>query len=155
MAQLFALIVGCGFLYFLSLESAQNWPTLAHLRLPIYVASLIGLIPVAAAIMSMFDFLRVVDRGHQFSAHTVQILRRIRLLIAAFAAYLALGLVGFWAASGMMHATLLFAWFVTETSALFLFTVVALFERIVTAAVELRTHHGAAGEAHTDHRRPC
>lgn len=151
---LFALIVGCGLLYLLSLESARNWPSLAHLRLPIYVAVLVGVVPVAAAIVAMFDFLRLVERGRQFSDHTVQILRRIRLFIAVFAAYLVLGLVGFWAAAGMMHATLLFAWFVAEASALFLFAFVALFERLITAAVGLRQNDRDPGQVREGSRQP-
>lgn len=37
-----------------------------------------------------------------------------------------------------MHMTLLFAWIVLGVAALFLFTVVALFERIFHVALELR-----------------
>src|SRR5687767_5554005 len=99
-ALLLVLVLACGLLYIFSLESAQAWPELAHLRLPIYVAVLVGLIPVAWAIRSVFDFLGVVDRGDAFSAHTVRILRRLRLLIGVFAGYLGLGLVGFMAATG-------------------------------------------------------
>jgi hypothetical protein len=137
-ALLLVLVLTCGLLYIFSLESAQAWPEFAHLRLPIYVAVLVGLVPVAWAIRSVFDFLRVVDRGDAFSAPTVRILRRLRLLIGVFAGYLGLGLVGFMTATGRMHPTLFFLWFMVEVAALFLFTMVALLERIFVVALELR-----------------
>jgi hypothetical protein len=137
-ALLLVLVLTCGLLYIFSLESAQAWPELAHLRLPISVAVLVGLIPVAWAIKSVFDFLGLVDRGDAFSAHTVRILRRLRLLIGVFAGYLGLGFVGFMAATGRMHPTLFFLWFMAEVAALFLFTMVALLERIFVVALELR-----------------
>jgi hypothetical protein len=135
---LFVLVLGCAFLYGVSLESAQNWPELAHLRLPVYIAAVVGLVPMVAAIRSLFDFLGAVDDGAAFSARTVEILRRMRLLIGIFAGYLVLGLVGLWAATGLMHPTILFAWLVLEVAALFLFTMVALLERIFVVALELR-----------------
>ena len=73
-------MLGCGLLYVLSLESAQAWPELAHLRLPVYLAVLAGFVPVIMAIASVFDLLEAVDRGAAFSARTVEILRRLRLL---------------------------------------------------------------------------
>lgn len=134
----FALLAGTGLLYLVSLESARNWPELAHLRLPTYLAVIVGLIPVVVAVKRVLDFLTVVDHGEAFSMHTLQILRRLRLLIGVFAGYFTAGLIGFWALSGLMHPSLLFAWFVLEVAALFLFTVVALFERIFRVALELR-----------------
>ena len=135
---LVALLAGAGLLYLVSLESVSNWPELAHLRLPTYLAVIVGLLPVVAAVKIVFDFLAVVDHGEAFSTSTLTILRRLRLLIGAFAGYFALGLVGFWMLSGLMHISLLFAWGVLEVAALFLFTVVALFERIFRVAMELR-----------------
>jgi hypothetical protein len=135
---LFVLFLGCLFLYGLSVEEAQTSPDLAHLRVPVYIAVVVGLLPVVAAIRSLFDFLGAVEDGAAFSARTVEILRRMRLLIGVFAGYLVLCLVGFWAATGRMHPTLLFAWFVVEVAALFLFTMVALLERIFVVALELR-----------------
>lgn len=135
---LLVLLMGSGLLYLASLEGAQNWPELAHLRLPIYLAVLIGLIPVVAAIRAVFAFLAVVDRGEALSTRTVEILRRLRLLVGLFAAYFVLGLVGFWAVTGMMHASLLFTWFGLEVAALFVFTMVSLLERVFVAALELR-----------------
>jgi hypothetical protein len=138
---LFGLLLCCGVLYVLSIESADSWPELAHLRLPIYLAVVVGFIPVALGIKSVFGLLQVIDRGEVFSVVTLQLLHRLRLLIGAFAGYFALGLVGFWMAVGMMHPTLLLGWFALEVAALFGYTTVALLERIFTAAIELREDH--------------
>jgi hypothetical protein len=132
------LVLSCGFLYVLSLESARNAPELAYLRLPVYFAAVVGLVPVVAAIRGLFAFLGAVDDGAAFSPRTVEILRRIKALIGIFAGYLIVGLVGFWAATGLMHPTIFFAWFVLEVAALFLFTMVALLTRIFVVALELR-----------------
>jgi len=135
------LVLGCGFIYALSLESAQAWPELAHLRVPVCLAVLGGLVPVFLAVNPVFDVLEAVDRGAAFSARTVEILRRLRLLIGVFAGYLGLGLGGFQAATGLMHPTLVFLWFVVEVAALFLLTLVALLERILVGALERRRDH--------------
>ncbi|HEY3548966.1 MAG TPA: DUF2975 domain-containing protein [Propionicimonas sp.] len=125
-------------LYGISLESAQNWPELAHLRVPIYLVVVAGLVPVLIAIALVFEFLGVVDRGDAFSARTVVILGRLKLLIGVFAGYTALAFVGVWAAMRLMHPTLMFGWFAVEVAALFLLTVTALLERIFAAALALR-----------------
>jgi hypothetical protein len=132
---LLGLVLGSGLLYAFSLESAQAWPELAHLRLPAYVAVLVGLVPVVAAIRSVFDFLAAVDRGAAFSARTVEILRRFRLCMGVLAGYAALGIAGFWVAAGLMHPTLVLLWLAVEGAALFLFTLAALLERIVVGAL--------------------
>lgn len=135
---LVVLILASGLLYVISLDSARSWPELAHLRLPIYLAVVLGLVPVVVATRLVFSFLTVVDRGGAFSARTVVILGHLRLLIGVFAAYATLVLTGAWAAMRLMHPTLVFCWFAVEVAALFLFTVVALLERIFAAALELR-----------------
>ena len=135
---LLGLALGCGLLYVLSLESAQAWPELAHLRLPVHLAVLAGFVPVVMAIASVFDLLEAVDRGAAFSARTVEILRRLRLLGGVVAGCLGVGFVGFWVATGLMHPTLAFLWFVAQVAALVLFTMVALLERILVAALERR-----------------
>jgi hypothetical protein len=135
---LLGLVLGCGWLHGLSLESADASPELAHLRLPVLLAVLAGLVPVVMAIKAVFDFLEAVDRGATCSARTVEILRRLRLLLGVFAGYLALGFGGFWGATGLMHPTLVLLWFVLEVAALFLFAMVALLEQILVDALELR-----------------
>jgi hypothetical protein len=82
---LLGLVLGCGLLYVLSLESAQAWPELAHLRLPVYLAVLAGFVPVVMASRSVFDLLEAVDRGAACSARTIEIPRRMRLLFGVFA----------------------------------------------------------------------
>ena len=137
MLLLLAIMLSCGLLYGLSLEEAQASPELAHLRLPIYVAAVVAFVPVVASITSVFAFLEAVDDGAAFSTRTIEILRRLRLLIGVFAGYLVLGLAGFMAATGRVHPTLIFLWCVVEVAALFLFTMVVLFERIFVVALEL------------------
>ena len=135
---LLGLVLGCALLYALSLESARAWPELAHLRLPVCLAALAGFVPVVMASRSVFDLLEAIDRGAAFSSRTVEILGRLRLLSGIVAGYLGLGFVGFWAATGVMHPTLVFLWFVAEVGALFVVTVVALLERLLVAALERR-----------------
>ena len=132
------LLVGCAGLYLVGLESARTWPELAHLRLPTYLAVVAGLVPVALAVRSVFALLAVVDRGEAFSGDAVALLRRLEVLIVVFAGYCALGLVGFWALSGQMHITLLFAWFAVEVAALFFLATAALLVRLFGAALQLR-----------------
>lgn len=135
------LALAGGLLYLISLESAQTWPELAHLQVPLYVAVLVGFVPVVVAIAVVFDFLKVIDQGEAFSVRSVQILHRLRLLIGVSAGYLVLFLVGAWAAMQLMHPTLLFLWFAVEVAALFLFTLVALLERIFSVSPGLRGNH--------------
>lgn len=132
------MALACGFLYLVSLESAQSWPGLAHLRLPTYLAVLAGLIPVVVAVRSVFELLRMVERGEAFSAGAVALFRRLMVLVAVFAGYYTLGLVCFWAWTGLMHPSLLLAWFALEVTALFLFAAAALLARLFTAALQLR-----------------
>jgi hypothetical protein len=136
---LFAIVLGCGFLWPYSLESARTSPELAHLRLPTYFAVLVGFIPVVVAVKLAFDFLGVIDRSDPLSAHTVQILRRMKLLIGVFAGYLGLGFIGFWIAAGTMHAGLLVAWFIVQGAALVLFAKVASLEQIFALKLRAKT----------------
>jgi len=135
---LFVRALVCWALYALSLESARAWPELAHLRLPVYLAVVAGFIPVVMGIASVFDFLGAVDDDAAFSDRTIEILRRLRLLTGVVAGYVCVVFGGFWIAGGLMHPTLVFLWFVAEVAALFLFTMVAVLERIFVAASELR-----------------
>jgi len=139
--MLLGLLLASGLLYFLSLESAASWPELAHLRLPIYLAMVIGLLPVVVGIKLVFDLMWLVDRDQAFSIHTLHILGRLRGIIGVFAGYLALGLAGFWVVTGLMHPTLLFCWLAVEAAALFLFTLASMLKRLFSAAVEVRQDH--------------
>ena len=88
------LVLASGLLYIVSLDFAAAYSKLAHLRLPIYVAVLVGLVPVIVAVKVVFDFLGVVDQGEAFSARSVGLLRRLKLIFAIIAAYEVLGFVG-------------------------------------------------------------
>lgn len=112
---------------------------MAHLRLPIYVAVLIGVLPVIVAGKVVFDLLHLVDHGEAFSACTVRLLRRLKHLFGVTAVYLLFGLTGVWAALlPLQSPSILLGWLACEAVALFLLTLVALFERLFIAALELR-----------------
>ena len=136
------LVLASGLIYIVSLDLAAVYPELAHLRLPIYVAVLVGLVPVVVAVKVVFDLLRVVDQGEAFSLQTVRLLQRLKVLFGITATYLVLGLVGvsvaIWVAMGQSHPSILLGWFAAEVVALFLFTLAALLERLFAAALELR-----------------
>ena len=139
---LVGLVMASGLIYIVSLDLAAVYPKLAHLRLPIYVAVLVGLVPMIVAVKVVFDLLRVVDQGEAFSPQTVRLLQRLKVLFGITAAYLVLGLVGvsvaIWVAMGQTHPSILLGWFAAEVVALFLFTLAALLERLFAAALELR-----------------
>src|SRR5450759_2812272 len=139
---LVGLVLASGLLYIISLDLAAVYPKLAHLRLPIYVAVLVGLIPVVVAVKVVFDLLSVVDQGEAFSTRTVRLLRRLKALVGITAAYEVLGLAGVlvaaWVAMGQTKAYMLLPWFAAEVVTLFLFPLVALLERLFSAALEQR-----------------
>lgn len=135
---LLVVAVGCALLWVVGLDSARAWPELAHLRVPVYLGVVAGLVPVALAVLAVLRLLRVVDRGEAFSSAAVDLFRRLQVLTAGFAAWFTLGLVGFWALSGLMHPGLLAAWFVLEVGALFCFVTAALLARLFSAAAQLR-----------------
>ena len=139
---LVGLVMASGLLYIVSLDLAAAYPELAHLRLPIYFAVIGGLVPVVMGVKVVFDLLSVVDQGEAFSTGTVRLLRRLKVLVGITAAYEALGLAGVlvatWVAMGQTKAYMLLPWFAAEVVTLFLFTLVALLERLFAAALELR-----------------
>ena len=139
---LVGLVLASGLLYIISLDLAETYPKVAHLRLPVYVAVIVGLVPVVVAVKVVFDLLRVVDQGEAFSTSTVRLLRRLKMLIGITAAYEVLGLMGVWVAAwvsmGQTKGYMLLPWFAAEVVTLFLFTLVALLERLFAAALELR-----------------
>ena len=137
-ALVLAIALTCGWIYLYSLESAQSWPQLAHLRVPLYLAVVAGFVPVLAAVTQVFVVLGLIDRGEAFSPQSLRALRRTRGLAAVFAAYLAVGFVSFWAVLGLMHITLLLAWFVTEVAAVAVLTVLGRVERTFAEALVLR-----------------
>ena len=132
------LVLASGLLYIVSLESAVNFPELAPVRLPVYVAVLVGLVPLVVAVKVVFDLLGVVDQGEAFSVRTVRLLRRLKVLFGITVAYLVLGLVGVSVAFGQTHPGILLGWLAAEVVALFLFTLAALLEGLFAAALVLR-----------------
>jgi hypothetical protein len=142
---LIGLVLASGLLYIVSLDLAAVYPKLADLRLPVFVAVLVGLGPVIVAVKVVFDFLSVVDQGEAFSIRTIRLLQRLKMLIGITAAYLVLGLAGVWVAvwvtMGQTKGSMLLGWFAAEIVTLFLYTLVALLERLFSAALELRQDH--------------
>jgi hypothetical protein len=136
------LVMASGLLYIVRLDLAAVYPELAHLRLPIYFAVLVGAVPVVMGVKVVFDLLGVVDQGEAFSTRTVRLLRRLKVLVGITAAYEVLGLAGVlvatWVAMGQTKAYMLIPWFAAEVVTLFLFTLDALLERLFAAALELR-----------------
>lgn len=137
-AILFLLALGAGLLYIVSLEMAHGYPELAHLQPPIYIASLVGLVPIVMGVKAVFDFLSLVDAGEAFSEETVQLFRRFRVLLVITGGYLLVGLVGVWVALGDMHISILLPWFVGEVVIVFLVTLVTLLEGLFSTAIGLR-----------------
>jgi len=94
------------------------------------------------AVKVVFDLVGVVDLGEAFSLRTVRLLRRLKVLVGITAAYEVLGLVGVLVAvsvaMGQTKGQMLLPWFAAEVVTLFLFTLVALLERLFAAALELR-----------------
>ena len=88
------------------------------------------------------ELLRGADQGGACSTRTVRLLRRLKMLGGITAAYEVLGFVGVWVAAwvamGQTKAYMLLPWFAAEVVTLFLFTLVALLERLFAAALELR-----------------
>jgi len=139
---LVGIVLSSGLIYIISLDLAETYPKVAHLRMPVYVAVIVGLVPVVVAVKVVFDLLRVVDQGEAFSTPTIRLLRRLKLLVGITAAYEVLGLVGVWVAAwvaiGQTKGYMLLPWFAVEVVTLFLFTLAALLERLFGAALELR-----------------
>src|ERR1035437_6247297 len=143
---LVGLVLASGLLYIVSLDLAAVYPKLADLRLPVFVAVLVGLVPVIVAVKVVFGFLSVVDQGEAFSIRTIRLLlRRLKMLIGITAAYLMFGLAGVWVAvwvaMGQTKGSMFLGWFAAEVVTLFLYTLVALLERLFSAALELRQDH--------------
>jgi Protein of unknown function (DUF2975) len=64
---LVGLALASGLLYIVGLDLATDYPEVAHLRLPTYVAVLVGLAAVVMGVKIVFDLLSVVERGEAFS----------------------------------------------------------------------------------------
>lgn len=125
----FVLVLSAGLLFLLSAESAQSYPELAHLQIPIYVAMLVGYIPVLAAIVLAFRSLKSLDEGTPLVAVVQQALPRLKMLTTGFIVYMVIFLVGSAAALGDMHPSQPFLWLVVEMAAVLLWTSLCLVDR--------------------------
>ena len=132
------IAIACALLYVASLESAVNWPTLAYLRIPVFLLVSLGALPLVLIIALAFTYLRLVDEGEVLSERAVRTLRRMRALLGVFAGYFLVGFVAFWVVTGLMQLVLLLAWVGLEVLALVGFVLIALFERVFTTATQLR-----------------
>ena len=144
---LVVLLVGvvgaAGLLYIISLDLAAQFPEMAYLRVPSYVAVLAGVVPAVVAVGVVFDLLRLVDQGEAFSPRAVRLLGRVKLLAVITAGYLALGVVGVWVALlPLQSPSVLLAWTAAEVAVLFVLTLVTLLQRLCAAALELRQDVG-------------
>ena len=137
-ALVLGVALGCAWLHQQSLEAARDWPELAHLRVPLLVAVVAGFLPVLAAVGQLLRLLGLVDAGEATSPQALRALRRARLSVAILAAYLAVGLLGFWAVVGLLHVTLLLAWAVAEVAAVAASTALGRAERACAASLAQR-----------------
>jgi hypothetical protein len=135
---LFTVAVAYAFLYLESFEAARNFPKIAHVRLPLYLAMLLAALPMVAGVASVFQFLDVVDRGRAISDDATRILRRLKLMIGVFAGYLGIGFIGFWLVVGVMHPGIVFPWFVAEVATMIVFAGVWVLESLIDDSLSLR-----------------
>lgn len=135
---LFLVALSAGLLYLASEEMARIYEEVAHLQIPVYVACLVGSIPVVTGILLAFRFLRLVDVGEAFSQETVQLFRRLRLLLVITGVYMLVGLIGVMVAAGDMTPGVIILWFAAEVVVVFLITVAALMEGLFSKAYEFR-----------------
>jgi hypothetical protein len=126
-------------LYLVSVDLAQQYPVLAHLRLPLFTVAVIAAIPGLVALQALWSFATRAARGEAFSLHAVALLRRIRNCFAATAAYL---LVAFTAVTIAMQPgqspSVFLAFVVGEIISLFLFTFAAVMVGLFDNATSLR-----------------
>lgn len=137
-AMLFLLAVAAGVLYLLSMDSALAFPEHAHLQVPIFIAVLVGYVPVLLGFKAVYDFLRLVDQGEAFSDQAVRLFRRTRILLLITGGYLLVGFIGVWMALGQGHLSMVIALFAGEVIIVFLLTLVTLLEGLFAKASEFR-----------------
>src|SRR5690606_38892366 len=94
--------------------------------------------PVFTGMAVTWRLLAVIDRGDAFSDDALRRLRTLRWLIAAAAIWFTLGLIGM-LMLGLGHPSVVIVWFSAEAVGLFLFTLVALLERLFASGMDYRT----------------
>lgn len=140
---LVGIVVGVGVLYLLSEESVRIYPELSHLQIPIFIAVIIGLIPILLGILATFSFLKLVDRGEAFSRTTAALFRRLKFLLGLTAGYLILGFFGVAVAVGQVHPGGLLVLLGGLIVVLFLLALASLLEELFADARELRAEREA------------
>lgn len=133
------LIGTAGILYVLSLESAHMYPEVAHLRVPVYLAIVAGLIPILLGVVLVFRFLGLAEGGQAFSRHTVRLFDQMKVLLGITAGYMVVGLVGVLVALGHeSHPSIILGWLAVEVVLLFLVSIAALLKSLFAKGLELR-----------------
>lgn len=126
------VVLGAGLLYIVGLDMAVAYPEVAHLRIPIFVAVVAGLLPGLVAVHALWMLLDLVDHGASCSSATVGLLGRIRRCFTVAAVYGPLALVGVWVALlPLQHPSVLLVGLGGEVVALFLMALAALLERLL------------------------
>ena len=121
-----------GLLYIESLDMAVAFPEVAHLRIPIFVAVMVGLLPGLVAVHALWMILDLVDHGASCSSATVGLLGRIRRCFTVTAVYVPVALIVVWVALlPLQHPSVLLVGLGGEVVALFLMTLAALLERLL------------------------
>lgn len=129
-------------LYIVSLDLAASYPTLAHLRVPLFVASLVAGVPAAIALGALWLFTALVASGEGFSTAAVRHLRLMRNCFGVMAAYLLLAFIATTIALAPGQSPGVFlAWCASETVALFLFTLIAVMVKLFDNATAVRHEH--------------
>jgi hypothetical protein len=126
-------------LYLVSGDLAEQYPVLAHLRMPLFTTAVIAAIPSMVALQALWSFASLVAQGEAFSPRAVTLLRWIRNCFAVTAAYL---LVAFTAVTIAMQPgqspSVFLAFVVGEIISLFLFTFAAVMVGLFDNATSLR-----------------
>jgi hypothetical protein len=126
-------------LYIVSLDLAASYPALAHLRVPLFLASVVAGIPAAIALGALWLFAALVGSGEGFSPRAVRQLRLMRNCFGVMAAYLLVAFVvtTIALAPGQSPGVFL-AWCASEVVAVFLFTLIAVMVELFDNARAIR-----------------
>jgi hypothetical protein len=118
---------------------AREFPEVEHLLVPVFVAIVIGTVPVLAGIITVWQLAQLATvPSAAFSTRTLGLLRRLRLLVLVTCAYLAIGFLGTWALAGNMSPGVLLLWIALESMGIFAISLVSLLEQLFRRGVEFR-----------------
>jgi hypothetical protein len=129
-------------LYAVSLDLAESYPPLAHLRVPLFLAAVAAGVPAAVALAALWRFASLVARGEGFSASTVRLLRLMRNCFGVLAVYLLVAFIATTVALAPGQSPGVFlAWCASEVIAVFLFAFAAVMVGLFTNAAEMRVEN--------------